>query len=97
MGQGQVNHTRTAGKDQLTEIENLLDKKFRGRQLVSLSTSISGQVLGYLGATKRHLRGKEKYLILFSPFSLNFSTLCFGFVTVSWPNVNLGNNHPIVQ
>ena len=70
MGQGQVNHTRTAGKDQLTEIENLPDKKFRGRQLVSLSTSISGQVLGYLGAT--NLRGKREIfnliLALFSQF-----------------------------
>ena len=86
MGPGQVNHTRTTVKDQ----QRL--RIYRTRNSKAIGIIISHNLCSNVGYNKITFDKKEKIDGILT-LSLIFSTLCFGFVTVSWQNVG-NNNHP---
>ena len=87
MGPGQVNHIRTTVKDQ----QRL--RIYRTRNSKAIGIIISHNLCSSVGYNKGTFDQKDTFDLVLT-LSLIFSTLCFGFVTVSWQNENLGRNDP---
>ena len=70
---------------------------YRSRNSKAIGVIISLNLwssVGLFGCNKSNFEGEREIFDLILAILFIFYTWCFGFVTVSWQNGNLGNNHP---